>query len=338
MGKIAWIKSYSGWKPLLWLALAILLTACDKTKPPQQLTFADPGNPIASLVYIAESKGFFKNENLSISYKKFTSGRDAINSLLSAESDVAIATEFPFANNILAGKALKILCTVERTNQNAAVVARVDRGIREATDLAGKRIGLAPNTNSDYMLSIILREAGIADEAVDRSPLKPEEMADALERGEVDAVATWSPHVANSQARFPKDAIVTIRSPAYTELSLLGTRPDVVTAKSEALQRLVRALVRAEDFVLDKNAEALQIVAQHLGEKYSSGLHQDWPGLKFQVRLDNLLLTSLTNEGRWLAKRVTPQPVVPDYRSTFVPAYLETERTQSVTVSQGEGY
>ena len=330
-------RNVSGWNTLVLLMAVTVLSACEKPKAPEQLVFADPNQPMAALAYIAEANGYFKDENLTVTYKKFTSGRDCVNSVLGGESDVGVATEFPFANSILQGKDLRIIGTLYRTNDNAAVVARRDRGIGKAADLVGKRIGLAPNTNSDYMLSVILREAGIADDAVTRVALQPEQMADALEKGQVDAVATWAPHIVNAQARFAKDATIVLSTPAYTELSMLGARAQTIAKRKEALQRLVNALVRAEDFANAHSAEALQLVIDHMAVKQDAALRQDWPKLKFQVRLDNLLLTALANEGEWLARRARPSPAVPDYRATFAPEFLESARTQSVTVAKAGG-
>jgi NitT/TauT family transport system substrate-binding protein len=317
---------------------ATLLGACSsRTQAPETLVFADSNQIMAALVYIAEVQGYFKDENLSLSYKKFTSGRDSLNSVLAGEADVGVATEFPFANNILQGKPLRIVCTLLRTNHYSGVVARRDRGITQAADLRGKKIGLAPNTNSDFMLSMILREAGIPDAAVNRVPLKPEQMADALEQGRVDAVATWAPHIANSQIRFAKNATVLIQTPSYTEFSLLGARPETLAKKREAMRRMVNALVRAEDFVDNHGADALRIVIDHLAIKQAERLRQDWPSLHFQVRLDNVMLAALMNEGAWLAHRATPPLAVPDYRTSLATAFLESAWPQSLTIRGAGG-
>jgi NitT/TauT family transport system substrate-binding protein len=337
--KMRLLKGNQHWLQGMLLMVSILLLAgcSNNTKAPETLVFADPSQVMVALVYIAEAQGYFKDENLTLSYKPFTSGRDSLNSVLAGEADIGVATEFPFANNILQGKPLQILGTIFRTNNYSAVVARRDRGINQAGDLRGKTIGLAPNTNSDFMLSVILREANINADEVTLVPLKPEQIADALEQGQVDAVATWAPHVANSQARFASDAIVLIRTPSYTELSLLGARPETIKKKRTALQRLINALVRAEDFLNAHSEDALKIVIEHLAVKQTDRLRQDWPSLKFQVRLDNLLLTALTNEGVWLANRSNPSLAVPDYRATFVTHFVESIRPQSVTVLTPDG-
>jgi NitT/TauT family transport system substrate-binding protein len=255
-----------------------------------------------------------------------------------------LASEFPFANAIRQGKAVGILGTIQRTNQSNAVVARRDRGIDAAADLLGKKIGLAPNSNSDYLLSVILAEAGIADDAVLRVPLEPNRIEDALGQGLVDAIATWQPHVANAQTRFADGATVVLRASAYTEFTVVGVRPQTLVDKRDAVQRLVNALVLSEDFVSAHGSEALQLVRDHFAGHQDVSLGQTWPQRKFQVRIDNVLLTALNNEGAWLAKRAndadlgkSPAPSVPDYRAAIASQFLEAIRPQSVTVLDAGG-
>lgn len=319
---------------LALFSICLLLTACSaKQKTPETLVFADPNQPMVGLVYIAEALGYFKEENLTLSYRRFTSGRDAINSVLAGQADFGVATEFPLAKNILEGKDLQIIGTLYRTSENAALIGRRDRGITQITDLQGKHIGVAPNTNTDYMLSQLLAEAGLTDDTVKRITLKPEQMADALAAGSVDAVAIWSPFVTHAEARFAQGATVRLLATGFTQLSLLGAQMQVLAQKAEAFHRLLHALVRAEDYVVNHDAEALQMLSQHLGAKQEADLRRAWPAMKFQVRLDHLMLAALTDEAGWLAARTKPKPAIPDFRSHISPQFLEAARPQAVTLT-----
>lgn len=320
----------------LSLLMATLAACAPKAPPPETLVFADPDQPMAGLVYIAEANGYFRDENLTLTYRKFTSGRDAIASVLAGQSDVGVATEFPLARNIVEGKDLRIIGTLYRSSENAALVGRKERGILRNTDLKGKRIGVAPHTNTDYMLSLLLTEAGLTDADVVRVTLKPEQMADALAEGQVDAVVTWSPHVAHAEARFAAGATILLRASAYTELSLLGARPQVLATKAEAFNRLLRALVRAEDDVATDRPRALHSLIAHLGAAQEADLRRAWPAMRHQVRLDNLMLAALDAEAAWLIARTTPTAAAPEFRARISPQFLEAARPQAVTIEQVE--
>lgn len=322
--------------PLAILSLTLLLAGCPAPNPPETLVLADIRQPVQGLVYVADRLGYFREENLQVSYKPFVTGRAAMTALHAGEVDVAHAFEMPVVTDAVAGKPLRIIGTLARTNQNNAVVARRDRGIATAADLRGKRIGLPPGSSTDYMVALMLKENAIAPQEVMRLPMAADQVADALANGKVDAIATWQPHVARAQAALPGDATVLFRTPSYTELTMLVVRPDTATTRPEPLHRLLRALVRAEDYLARHMDEGREIVVQWLADQPAAGVRDGWPHLRHQVRLDNLLLTVLGNEAAWLAGQQQPSPsALPDFRRLMATEYLAAARPEAVTVKAG---
>ncbi len=322
---------------ILWIAVFGLIGCGSDSSPvtPETLTFADPTQAMISLMYVAEERGYFAEENLRIQYVPVTSGRDALKKLLAGEVDLGAATEFPFASNLLAGQDLQILSTLYRSNVNSGVVARTDRGIASVADLRGKTVAMAPNTSTDYMLSLMLTEVGLTDQDLVRLPLRPEEMADALAQGRVDAVATWSPHLDEAQARFPGGDVVILQTLLFSEMSILGVRGEAARTKAEALRRLLRALVRAEDFINENSDLALDIVIRHLGltGRSANALRDDWPEYHHQARLDNFMLSALRQEAVWLASRDPTHPSIPDFRRRIDTEPLRLARPRAVIIS-----
>lgn len=308
--------------------LAILWLAGCKETPPETLQLADIRQPAQGLVYVADRMGYFKDENLVVSYRPYPTGRAALTGLHASEVDVAHVFDMPVATDALAGKPLRIIGTLIRSNQNQSVIGRRDRGIATAADLAGKRVGLVPGSATDYLLFLLCKEAGIDPATISRVAIKPNEAADKLARGEVDAVATWQPHAAEVLATLPAEAVSVLRSSAYTELSMLVIRPD--SPKSEALRRLLRALAKAEDYIASHPAEAEALTAAWLSELPAANVHQGWVQFRHQLRLDNLLLTTLGNEAIWLAGQKSQ--TVPDFTQLIAPEFLAAARPPAVTV------
>jgi NitT/TauT family transport system substrate-binding protein len=169
----------------------------EPTGPPGKLTVAISTALNPALVKIAEAKGFFREEGLDITLQPHTFGKLAIESLLAGKADLATATETAIMFATMRGARFSILATIQTSTKNDAIIARKDRGIVSAADLKGRRIGLTLGTSVDYYLDaqLVMESMGRMDvEIVD---LKPEEMADALLQGEVDAVSTFSPFVTN---------------------------------------------------------------------------------------------------------------------------------------------
>jgi NitT/TauT family transport system substrate-binding protein len=91
------------------------------------------------------------------------------------------------------GTRITTLATIQTSNMDLAIVARNDRGIASPGDLKGKKLGVTLGTNADFFADAFLFDHGIDREKVKIIDMKPDEMADALGAGRVDAVATFNP-------------------------------------------------------------------------------------------------------------------------------------------------
>ena len=67
----------------------------------ESITIGMASGEFNSLIYIANSQQYFINNGINITIKSFPSGAAAVSGMLRGESDIAIASEFVFANNIL---------------------------------------------------------------------------------------------------------------------------------------------------------------------------------------------------------------------------------------------
>jgi ABC-type nitrate/sulfonate/bicarbonate transport system substrate-binding protein len=321
----------------LWLLIAsslLIMTGCSKPQQELSLRFADPSQPMITLMYVAEEKGFFEKQGLKIIYDPVTSGRDSINKLLAGEVDLGAATEFPLAKNIYEGRDIQIVSTLFRTNHYSGMVARRDHGITSVKDLVGKKIGLVPNTNSDYLLSMMLSLEALSDKDVTRMPFKPEQLAPALKAAQVDAIVAWSPHLQNASSLLEPDNRVILRTPLYTEMSVIAVRGDKAEQHKQALERLARALVEAEEFIAGHSDETFELVIQRLkmGDKALRDLQESWPYFRHQARLDNLLLTSLKNEAEWLASGDKENRPVPKFKTRVLHEPLSAAKASAVTL------
>ncbi len=318
---------------LLALIATMLLAACSG-KAPETLSFADLDQPGNAPIFVALAKGYFADENLTVEFKHYTSGRDALAATLSGQTEAGISYDLPIANAISAGTPLRILTTVHRASNYQGLVVRRDRGIESTADLKGRRVGVVPGSGTVYLLHLARLEASLQVDDIVEVPMKPEEGPDLLASGAVDAICTWSPNLEVAMSWLPKGTGKVIYVPAYTQISMLTTTPENLVKKREALQRFVRALVRAEDFIATHDAEARELVTRHLSKQPAEAISRDWNVAHYQLRLDNLMLTSLSNELAWLAGQQTPRGAVPEIAPLLVPDLLAAVRPQAVTLKQ----
>jgi NitT/TauT family transport system substrate-binding protein len=185
----------------------------------------------------------------------------------------------------------------------------------------------------DYMLTVFLATEGVPSAEIKEVMLEPAEYESALVGGAVDALVAFGPHTLTLPAKLGPDRAVVFYSDVYVEMSMLIGRREIVTGKKEAMTRLVRAIVRAQDFAEANAEEGIAIVAARLSPLVTeTSVRQLWGTFRPVAKLDNVLLTLLVQEGHWLRESGRFSTPPPDFANAIVPDYLRSVRPSAVTV------
>jgi NitT/TauT family transport system substrate-binding protein len=297
----------------------------------ERLVIADAKQPTCVLVYIADAKGYFKDEGLDIEFRTFVLGRDAIVSAIEGKADLATVYETPVVTKIYEGNDLSIVSTLHTSTRGQGVVARRDRGISQPADLSGKRVGVTHGTAEDYFLTVFLATEGIAPTAINRVPLEPEQYESALVGNQVDAIVGFGSYLFDLPAKLGPEKALVFYSDVYVEISMLVGRRETVARRKEAMFRLARAIVRAQDFADSNQQESIIILAKRLGLSEGSA-RRLWSTFRPEAKLDNVLLTVLVQEGHWLRETGRFGIAPPDFAKALFPDYLRSARPSAVTV------
>jgi NitT/TauT family transport system substrate-binding protein len=321
------------------LALALLAAAVSLAfgcRPSRdRLVLGSVRIPSSGLVYIAHEAGCFDEERLEVVQHPYSSGRDAITALRRGEVDAAIAYQTPVVLNAFADRTLRIVTTLHFTSRNTHLAARADRGIREVSDLRGKRVGVPLRTNAELFMRTLLAFDGIDPQEVVLIDIAPEDASGAFASGIVDAVAVWSPHVDAAAAALPPAEVVELYSDVYTEMSAIVTREEVRATRARALTKLVRCLRRAEESV--EAAPDRGLAGAHLifTEIDGAALRRQWSDNTLQLGLSNLLLAIMYQEMEWL-RASGEEGDVPPLSTMFAPEFLDVVHPDSVTYLRRE--
>jgi len=176
--------------------------------------------------------------------------------LVNRTADVATNAETQLLLRSVENPELRVVMTVAEGLYR--IVARRSAGIRRVADLRGKRVGAPANTSAEYFLSKMLRTARLDEPDVTVVPMGVTDMAAAMKRGDVDAVAAWEPGSQNSIEALGADAIVFQDPKVYRELFNLNTTAGVLSdpAKRNVLVDVVRAIADASRDVIARPADA----------------------------------------------------------------------------------
>lgn len=317
------LKNYANPMLIVALFLPIALISCEKlssnntpTTPlstPHKLVVAYTLQPQSTLVHIAMANGYFLEEGLEIQPAIHTYGKAALQAVIDHKADFATVAETPVMFSVLKGEKIAVIANIEASSMNNAVVGRKDAGIVKPADLKGKRIGFTPGTTSDFFLDSLLTANGMVRKDIVPVALKPEEMQNAVMTKQVDAVSTWNYPVTQIHRQLGSEGTVIYDREIYTETYNVAAQQKFIKDNPETVERFLRALVKAENFVA-KNPDAAQTVMA-AATKIDKGLIREvWDSFHYHVVLDETLLITLEDETRWALKnKLTDQTAMPNY-------------------------
>jgi len=305
----------------LWQTGSWSQRAVRRVGPLEKITLGTNLNEMLGLLFIAEDRGYFQDQGLEVVLKEYQTGLEPLKDLQEGRLDLASCAEFALAGEVLARKADQLRClAVISSGEVDMLIARRDKGINRPEDLAGKTIGVPRKTSADFFLGRFLTLNQVALKEVTIIDVRPPYLADALTEGQVDAVLIWAPVTKAIINRVGHNAIVWPAQEGQSIYRLLVTREKVIQARAKALERLLRALTRAADYMKQHPVAGRTVIAQRLKVSIAD-LQSGKFSINYDLFLEQGLLLAMEDQARWMIKhRLTDETQVPNYLT-----YLDAE-------------
>ncbi len=231
--------------------------------PPEKLTFLAAYKPQANLpfvgAYVAQEKGFFKDENLDVTIRHTQSG-DAMQLLLADQVQITTAN----AADVLSRRAqglpvVSVALVGQESEQGFAVGA--DSGINTVQDFIGKKLGYKGTVPIEFL-------ALAAHEGIDPSKVQQVSVGydpRVLSEGQVDILSVF---ISNEPDLLDQIGYkVKVFDPSAYGIPALGltyvATEDGVKNNSDAIHRFVTAAMRGIQYAADHPDEALDIVMKY---------------------------------------------------------------------------
>jgi ABC-type nitrate/sulfonate/bicarbonate transport system substrate-binding protein len=255
--------------------------------------------PASAALYVAQEKGYFKDEGLDVAFDSYISGHLGLDALFSGKADLATVGDTPIARAVIEGKPVTVIATLCEVNRAVLIVARRDRGILTPGDLKGKTVGVVEGTTAEFFLHIFLTTSYIPRTEVRIVGLETEEVVDALVGGEVDAVSTWFPHTIAARDRLGDNGIVLDDPSIYKMTWNITAAKDFAGSHPERIGKALRAIVRANRFIVERPGEARAVTSGNIGAE-GGHFETEWDNYRFTAALDQSLLLNLEDQARWM--------------------------------------
>ncbi len=230
---------------------------------------------------VAEDRGYFKGENLSIE-KVFLNGSGAVSEALaaanldmgnSAPASTVLATSKGGRTIAVSGNETTFTDKSGKTWEAVYVVVRSGEGIRNLNDLRGKRVAVNDyGSVYNYLLRWRFQAAGFnpdSDLTILAMPFA--QMAGALVQKQVDAIVAVADGYAQAKQRIPVDVIgshtslegldVGLSSVIAVSNEFLRNNPDVVV---RFLRAMLKARLYMAEAVANNDMQLMDIIAKNM--------------------------------------------------------------------------
>lgn len=303
------------------------------SETPESITIGYSPFEHSALFYVAEDQGFFSQNGLNVTSRKYDSGVASLDGLLNGDVVIAVGvTEFPLVGRALQKERIRTIGSIDK-GEIVYLVGRNDRGIENVTDLNGKRVGTALRTISEFYLGRFLELHGMNIQDIVLVDLKtPAEWVNSIVDGDIDAIAIGQPAVNSIKDRLGANAVVWSAQSSQPLYSQVISTDEWITEHPELVRRFLKSLAQAEEYVVTHPAEAKAIVQKRLN---LSAEYMDtvWQQNQFTLSLDQSLVTAMEDEGRWMIKNnLTSERTIPDFRNYIYTEGLEEVEPGSVNI------
>lgn len=215
-------------------------------------------------LWIAEKKGFFKENNVDAQLVNFGYDQDIAAALASGNIQVtSIAT-----NGIILqrnnGIDLKGFMLMDGSTTADAVLA--GKAINSIAEIKGKKVAFEVGATSDLLINYALNANGMTIKDVEAVPINASDAGLALIAGRVDVAVTYEPYISAALAQGPDFKILYSAGEKPGLISdLLAAESSYITAHQSDLEGIIKAWNEAVTFLRENPEEGGQIIADAVG-------------------------------------------------------------------------
>lgn len=295
------------------------------------ITIGVSGSPMSIPFYVAERRGYFRDEGLDVVLVECPTGNACLSQLLESKVRLATTSDLPIMFRSFDSIPFKVLATFA-ASQDVKLIARANAGIRSTKDLKGRQVAVARGTAGQYVLDLALLAAGLDPREVSTVALDTKRLDLAAANTQTVAFALFQPGAYQLLKLLGPDAVVLPIPRLYTfSFNLVALAGAKATSDDDHV-RVLRALARAVDAVRAEPEVAKSMLRERL-KMDATEIALLWPDYRFALGLNQSLIATLESTARWaIQEQLVKGTAVPNYLDFIDVGPLKQVRPSAVTV------
>jgi NitT/TauT family transport system substrate-binding protein/sulfonate transport system substrate-binding protein len=315
-GKTVWAAIAAGVLALLSGGVAPARPATD----PVRVSAAVGNNMMHTPTFVGVEKGIFLKHGIDLKLRVLMTGMEMSKAMQAGEVQLAGAaiSNFPVAiqQGLEARAVVGILgdATTAFWDGTLSVTARGGAGIRGIEDLPGKRIAAVTGGGGDQYVRLLFARHKLPADKVVLLNIGPGNQMGALQRGDVDAVATWEPYGTLILEKVPGATLVTRNGGLLSYAVFMQATTPFLEQSTGLVEKYVLGAAEASQYTRQHADEAAEITT-----RWVSGLEVDVArkairNLHFDARLTKYSLQAFDESVKVLLEQKKLRAPVPASR------------------------
>lgn len=293
------VISNCGAKLALAVALSLSLTfPCSAAAAGSRIVIGVSPSLTATLNVIARQQGFFSQQGIDAEIRVIESGSKAVEMMLNDQLDISESSVFALVANSFKRKDFKIYTQVSISGNDNMIVARKDRGIRKITDLKGKRVGVLKGAFPQYVLDLMLLNAGVDPKKIHLVLEENSRLHQMLSSGELDAVCYYGGWV-DKATKSLGDNVILFHDEKLVRVTIVNAgKTRTFERNPDLFARMLKAYIKAEEYVKKNPDAAMKAVVEYLKLDIDNA-RKVWKPRMIHIALEQSLVKDMENIARW---------------------------------------
>jgi NitT/TauT family transport system substrate-binding protein len=155
---------------------------------------------------------------------------------------------------------------------------------------------------------------------------------DAIPDGSIDGVIAWEPYTSQIRVKLADRAVALPIQSSQPGYGAITARNDWIKGRPEIVNRFLKSLAQAEDYLTSNPAAAKAILRKWL-KIDDSFMETIWSENQFSLSLDQSLITAMEDEARWMIKnKLTKEKNVPNFLDYIYEDGLKAVKPEAVNI------